>query len=81
MKLFIIVEASSDDDGNLNGGIHSIHKTLEDARKELNKYRKKVVGWFDDPYVDSKSGVYFDISEDDDMSIRTECHIQEVDVE
>ena len=80
MKLFIIVEASIDDDGNLNGCIHSIHKTRQEASKELNKYRKEVIGWFDDPYEDYKKDHYFDISEDDDISIRTECHIEEVEI-
>ena len=81
MKLFAVVESSIDDDGNLNGNIHSIHKTREDASKELNKYRKKVIKYFDNPYEDSQDGYYFDISEDDDMYIRTECHIEEIEVE
>ena len=82
MKVFLIIEAYSDDDGNVGSLVHSTHKTRDEALAELKVYHDDVVSRFSDPddtYEDGDS--WFDISEADDIAIRNVVQITELDIQ
>lgn len=80
MKLFALVEAYSDDDGNFGSEIRSIYKTKEEAIKALQARYEEVLTYFNDPNDDFDDEYYFDISEMDDIEVRREGHIEELDI-
>ena len=81
MKLFIITEAVSDDDGNFYSQVHSTHKTKEEAIDELKKLHDETIEYFNDPEDDYEDGDNsFEISEADDFEIRNYACIDEVEI-
>ena len=81
MTVFILVGASSDDDGNFGGEVRGIFKTREEARAALKKIHDETLEDFMDPDdCCSANYDYFDISENDDIVVRTQVRIVEKEI-
>lgn len=79
MTIFILVSAYSDDDGNFGAEVKGIFKTREEAQVALKEFHDKTLNNFTDPDDDSNDN-YFDISEEEDIVIRTTGHIVEKEI-
>ena len=79
MTVFILVSASSDDDGNFGSEVRGIFKTKEEARVALKEFHDKTLENFMEPDDDYGSD-YFDVSEEDDSTDRVEAHIIEKEI-
>lgn len=81
MAVFILVGAYSDDDGNFGGEVRGIFKTREEARVALKKIHDETLEDFMDPDdCCSDNYDYFDISENDDIVVRTQVRIVEKEI-
>ncbi len=82
MKVYVVSQAVSDDDGNFYSTVEGVYTDKDRAIAKVKEIHNEIVDTFNDPEDDYEDGdSFFEICEADDSQIRQSVDITEKEVE
>ena len=82
MKVYVVSQAISDDDGNFYSTIEGVYTDEAKAISKVKEIHDEIVGYFNDPEDNYEDGdKFFEIYESDDIEIRRAIDVDEKEVE
>ncbi|MBR4378256.1 MAG: hypothetical protein IKP50_05210 [Bacilli bacterium] len=82
MKVYVVSQAISDDDGNFYSSVEGVYTDETKAISKVKEVHDEVVDWFENPEDDYEDGDrFFEIYEADDIGIRRSVTVEEKEVE
>ena len=82
MKVYVVSQAVSDDDGNFYSTIEGVYLDESKALSKVKEVHDEIVEYFNDPEDNYEDGdKFFEIYESDDLEIRRAIDVDEKEVE
>jgi len=82
MKVYVVSQAVSDDDGNFYSTVEGVYADEAKAISKVKEVHDEVVDWFESPEDDYEDGdKFFEIYESDDCAICRSVTVEEKEVE
>lgn len=82
MKVYVVTQAVSDDDGNLYTVVEGVYTDESKAIAQVKEIHDQIINYFNNPEDDYEEGEsFFEIYESDDIEIRRVVDVDEREVE